>query len=396
MQIKHKIRRIIDLMDVIDVTAPKEASILIYDQNSVEEIKPYLGSFDYVVLPTRQEKIYLFALLPAICGRILLGKCLYSSYVDAFIHRVKPSVIVTTIDNDTRFYTISLRHPKSRTVMIQNGLRSRNMDVLSKLKPGFYQRKVDYMMMFGDSISQLYGNLIQGTCISMGSLRANKYFWCTPTPNSLPKTVVCISNWRRRKLGSDFFCLSEDGKPVSHQKFYEANKILFNHCQKWCNLNGYNLLLLSSQKKDSKYLDEEKEFYGLNESSDTETYYVSKNEQETYELIKQSCFNVGVDSTLLLESLAAGLRTVFFQVRGELLGWPDWNFGWPLNLDKEGSYWTSSTSYERFSEIAEFVVRVEASVWSKTVDKARKSIIEYDPGNTILTQLIQDLLSHQE
>ena len=391
MKVSALMRKIKRLFRVLDFSLLGKASLVVYDSTAtLEDIRPYLAPYDYVLLPTRQERVYLYPLALATLGSLLFGKSLYDSYVDSFLRIVKPSVIVTSVDNDTRFYALSVRHPHIKTIMIQNGRRTRNKGVFSKLELDT-QRKVDYMLLHSEPVSELYGSLIQGTCINIGSLRANKYQEFNAQP--LPRTVICISNWGRKNSDSDYYCTSEKGELVSHQVFYKANKILFDHCRKWCTLNGYNLLLLSSQRKNSRHLDEEREFFGLDNSSGIATFYVSGSSEETYGLIKRSTLNIGVDSTLLYESLAYGLKTVFFQVRGELLGWPDWNFGWPLNVEKEGSYWTSTTTYKRFSELVESMIETDSLTWSAIVNKARRSIIGYNPGNTILVHLLHDLLA---
>jgi len=114
----------------------------------------YLNAWNSEVLYMRGEKINVPVLLIS-----FFKKERASAYIDCFIEKVQPRLIVTFIDNNPSFYSISDRHPEIKTLFLQNGIRSYHTDVFEILdRKGTKKEslKVDYMMTFGKRIGAEY------------------------------------------------------------------------------------------------------------------------------------------------------------------------------------------------------------------------------------------------
>ena len=101
-----------------------------------------------------------------------LGK-LEIAYENTIIRKIKPKLVITFIDNNSRFYNISRVQKGVKTVAIQNGWRyGWDRDVFSTFKTNqdFY---VDYMMVFGELVANEYQKYLGGKTIVMGSLSSS-------------------------------------------------------------------------------------------------------------------------------------------------------------------------------------------------------------------------------
>ena len=107
------------------------------------------------------------------------------SYIDCFIEKVNPCLIITTIDNAKIFYKISGRHPNIKTLFLQNGMRSYFEDIFGVLEnldsdtlSTFF---VDYMLVFGSAIGEKYSQYLKGRILSVGSIKDSLITSTIPT-----------------------------------------------------------------------------------------------------------------------------------------------------------------------------------------------------------------------
>ena len=164
---------------------PRQSDVLIFDACGQEILLEYLQPWNPEVLHVRNEFINVPVLLSSIFRD---GKKSYA-YIDCFIEKVRPKLVITFIDNNPDFYAISLRHPSVKTMFIQNGLRAR---ILEGEKPAGTHGKVDYMMVFGSNIGNEYSKYIRGISVSMGSLKNNHH---PKNNNKALGTIAFISQY---------------------------------------------------------------------------------------------------------------------------------------------------------------------------------------------------------
>ena len=126
--------------------------------------RPYFNNEPIEVIPTLSESINLFFLIKTIL--FLLKKNYIKNYYSSYIKFINPKVVFSTSDNFTYFYTISKNFDNLKTILIQNGRRSENLDIFSKIEPNnsYY---VDYSFVFGESIGKKFSQYIKGPKISI-------------------------------------------------------------------------------------------------------------------------------------------------------------------------------------------------------------------------------------
>ncbi len=152
---------------------PKQSEVLIYDGSNQHILMEYFGSWNPEVLHVRGEQINVPVLLSSLFGNQKKS----DAYVDSFIKRVCPRLVITIVDNVLGFYRVSQRNPEVKTLFIQNGWRSYSIDVfelLDKMGPEFKgSLAVDYMAVFGSCVGDEYRRYIQGETVLIGSIKNN-------------------------------------------------------------------------------------------------------------------------------------------------------------------------------------------------------------------------------
>lgn len=169
---------------------PKSAKILIYDRCGSDILFEYIKEDNVEILDVRGESINIYVLLRCIFSLVLSG----GSYANRYISIVRPSVIITFIDNNPRFYELKWAHPKSVMIFIQNGWRGETADVFGFLKTNLRNNnyQVDYMLTFGTAIGAKYLEYINGRTIPIGSIKANR---CKIEKSVNEKSLVFISQF---------------------------------------------------------------------------------------------------------------------------------------------------------------------------------------------------------
>ena len=185
---------------------PQHSKVLIYDAANHEILLEYLKSWNPEILHVRGEQVYIWVLLKSLFKK---GRRV-DAYIDCFIEKVRPNLVITSIDNKSTFYTISQRHPDIKTIFIQNGSRGYYTDIFEEFNHSdsdtldtFF---VDHMLVFGPTIGELYSRFIKGNILPIGSFKNN----FIPTESSLQRGVIAfISHWKLpytgRDIKNDFF-----------------------------------------------------------------------------------------------------------------------------------------------------------------------------------------------
>ena len=201
---------------------PLQSDVLIFDACGQEILLEYLQPWNPEILNVRNELINV----PILLASIFRNGKRSDAYIDCFIEKVRPKLVITFIDNARMFYKISQRHSEVKTMFIQNGHRT---CLLKGEQPECVHGKVDYMMTFGSDIGCEYSKYIQGGTISIGSLKNNHY----PTSHSNALgTIAFVSQYRNKTKALI------GGELVTHEKFYQADKIVLKYLAIYARKNG--------------------------------------------------------------------------------------------------------------------------------------------------------------
>jgi surface carbohydrate biosynthesis protein len=364
---------------------PNNADILIYDACNAEVLRPYLAAYRLEILHLRGESINGLCLFRAMLAAEFWRSDPIQAYVDAFIRIVKPKLILTYIDNDPGFYTISNRFENVTTMFVQNGTRGEVGDVFSYLKPSD-RYHVDYMLVHGMAIGQHYKRFVSGHILPIGSAKNNivgKY------GKPAPRTMLFISQYSPKPVGDTPFLFESDGKPIYWNDFYYTDISVVTFLGKWCRENEWKLIVCG---RDFRPIGPEKEFFSHLLRLCNWEYIPRSDVFASYRLIDSSELVVSIDSTLGYEALARGKRTAVLSCRG----WPKnrhpFRFGWPEKMPHSGLFWTNDFNLKEFRRILDYLRMVTDFEWEHDRKRAMEHLMVYDFENTQFSSTVREIL----
>ena len=358
---------------------PRQSEVLILDAMDHEALLAYLQPWHPEELHVRGEQINMRVLL----NRLFKNSRRWNAYTDCFIEKVRPRLIITFTDNYSGFYLLAERHPGTKTIFVQNGIRiSELFETLDSIVPSEGSRKVDYMMTFGSRIGAEYARHIQGTVVPMGSIKNN----------SVPKrrtkkagTIAFVSQYRDTKgcvVGGKFYSRRE--------LFERADELLLTFLLEYAENHRKELFIVpcSGYYKDNT-LKKEQEYYNKL-AGQTCSFSEWSWDGSSYDAVDSAEVVVGIDSTLVYESAARGNKTAFFSIRSQLMGTTDRNYGWPEIYPDTGPYWTNLPDPAVFERIMDHLFAINDEQWrAELSEHGFANIMAYDPGNTILQSVFQ-------
>jgi len=369
---------------------PRKSKILIFDAESKEFLLEYTKSWNPEILEVRGKILNI----PVFFSSLLINGNKINAYLDTYISKVSPKLIITFIDNNQKFYQLKNRHKNITTLLLQNGWRSYYRDIFELLdkkkilalnKPEY---KIDYMMLFGKIVSFEYKKHIDSSFLSIGSLKNNHV---PITAKSYLDTIVFISQWEEGiiEVNGKYLSQNEYGKPI--------DKPIHNFLSEYSKKNNKRILILPRKNKnDPTRKNEEKYYEELYKSFNDKTpQFINKTSfHSSYQAIDSAGVVVGIDSTLLYESLSRGNRTSIFSARGNLLGVHGFSYGWPGKFSPKGLFWSDHINKEYFYKIFNYLFSVSDNQWKIDLNiHFPKELMFYDPGNKILKNFIKSTLN---
>ena len=333
---------------------PRKSEVLIYDIEGSEALAPYLAKYDVTTMAVRGEYINIPCLLRA---------------------------VTTFIDKNSNFYRISKIFPDIKTILLQNGYR---VDWL-KMKPVNDEYNVDYMLVFGTCVGKYYKAHISGKVIPVGSLKNNKV---RPSNTIKSNEVLFISQYRTISKNNSPITTDINGNPIYHSEFYSSEALVLRFLAKWCYDKKKSLHIAGSQWETKTEIDYLESILG-----DYDWKYITKTDiYSSYKLIDTAEIVVGIDSTLIYESVARGCKTAHFSCRGFNHLIKDRKFGWPGELTDNGPFWTNDQDETQFQRIMDYLNTVSEEEWAQISREHTKQLMEFDPDNKRFITLLEQLL----
>jgi len=138
---------------------PEKEDLLIFDGESLNQLKYILPSFKYQVIETRINRIKEIYITPKIFFSTIrnIKTNILNSYLLTLVDIIKPKVVFTFIDNSEKFSEFAaLRKKKYKFVALQNGARyeHRTYKELFKKKiisKGYVKFNIPYFLCFGEN-----------------------------------------------------------------------------------------------------------------------------------------------------------------------------------------------------------------------------------------------------
>jgi len=367
---------------------PKKCDIVIYDDCGSDILIPYLIKYQIEVFCSRNERLNVVCLLASILNSQTWKGNFYQGYLEAFIRAASPKLVITYIDNDSRFYQLSYRIKTIKTIFVQNGFRglSGDLDRLTRL----HHNKVDYMLVHGPAIGAYYSKINAGKIVNIGSFKNNMFKVCA---QSACNDVLFVSQWRQNIARDNVMYLERDGTPVYWDQFYSAEYAVLKLLSVWCLGQGKILHICGCALEANA--GEELKFYDsiLSNCCCKWFYHKRMDAFSSYRLVDTSEIVVTIDSTLGYESLSRGKKTAFFCCRESTTSnslMP--SFGWPASMPIDGPFWTNSLDRVRFAQILDYLGSVAIKDWDLIVRYYATEIIDYDLGNSRFVSLVEELI----
>jgi surface carbohydrate biosynthesis protein len=366
-------------------TWPQQSEVLIYDAANREILLEYLKPWDPEILHVRKEQINVRVLLKSFFRK---GRGV-NAYIDCFIEKVRPRLIVTIVDNKSTFYRISGRHPDVKTLFIQNGLRSYFPDIFmefDKLDSNTLDTfLVDYMLVFGSAIGERYSRYLKGNVLPAGAIKNN---FVRKENLSQPGVIAFVSQFRANQgfyAGDTFF---------SFEDFRVKPEALVIQClMRYVKENNKRLVIITCYHYNGDLYSQEKDYFRGIMGVEPE-FYKPSGPYSSYLAVNSVEIVVAIDSSFGYESIARAKKTAVFSIRGTMNGITDRNFGWPANFPDEGPFWTNKPDPDIFVRILDYLFDVTDEQWQEDLKSANfSSIMEYDPENKILQSILEKELA---
>jgi surface carbohydrate biosynthesis protein len=366
-------------------TIPARCDVVIYDATNADLLLPYLGPYRTEILSIRGESIHARCLLRALLTPTFWKGLPVQAYVDAFISGSSPKVVITFIDNNSDFYSISSRFPHVTTVFLQNGTRGEVGDIFGYLKP-LAQYHVDWMLVHNAAVGRHYRKFVSGNALPVGSLKNNS----TPVAsNGAKEGVLFISQYHPRPDGNAPLWVEPDGTPIYWDQFFVADRMVIAFLGRWCRTNRRALRVCG---RESKRSDIEREFF-TNELADCDWEFVPRSSgSSAYMLIDSAEMVVTVDSTLGYEAIGRCKKTAVLSCRVINQPKTSLEFGWPAAFPGNGPFWTNELNEREFERVMNYLLGVGDAKWEDTRLQYADDLMAYDPGNSLLVALLERIV----
>jgi surface carbohydrate biosynthesis protein len=357
---------------------PRKSRVLIFDACGQDILMDYLEPWNPEVLHVRGEEINVRVLLKSLSR----GGSREDAYVDCFIEKARPSLVVTFSDNHSGFHSIAARNPDIATLFIQNGIRE--VEIYKRLASRTSLEssvKVNYMMTFGDCVSAEYSKYIQGCAISMGSVKNNHIPNLRNKQNGM---MILVSQWE---------VYAEPWKSY----FEKAYDLVLPWLVSYAKEKRKRLMVLlrspvevrDINSKHADLLSQEKAYFRSLMGSETE-FFESKDCYSSYQAIDSAEVVVTLHSTLGYESIARGIKTAHFGVKPKYLDMSQFDFNWVGGFVGEGTFYTETANLDSFVRILDHLFEIDDVQWQKDLEDINfSSFMVYDPGNTQLKSILE-------
>ena len=381
-----KIKYLIEVIKLLSYSKkvwrlPEMSQILLFDRSAPVALKSFLNKWNPALLDVRGESINVPIILWALFSK---GR-MHEAYIDCYVRAVKPSLVVTFIDNNTLFYKFGFRNKHITTLSLQNGSRGIDEFYLS-LKSSINKSEKTlystYALTFGSDLASEYAKYIEGTFIPIGSYLNNNIAKSLESEQNL---IVYISQWHPHGF-------KKLGRYYSHKEFFEdADFFVLKFLKSYVNNNHKSLKIILRNFDGANGVNERNYFKRL--FGEHVIFADTKDVNSSYFVIDSAKVVVGIDSTLLYESLARGNRTAFFSFRSKKLEAPGSTFGWPGVYGDEGLFWSNNDNVNAFQRILNYLFEVSDEEWSLELKKFNVNrLMAIDKGNSKLISLIDKVL----
>lgn len=299
------------------IKLPKKCDIVIYDETRSDLIKSYLPSGKEIfIFKIREKCFYISRYLFLYILKNLLKKefrnlifmhgftkaslrILKDVYHASVLNYLKPSAVITFIDNNPRFGRLSLQFKKIRFIAIQNGCRS-SWEVTEGCNHDIYLNFTNI-----EAITLNKNGWLIKESYPIGSFNASRVFSSLNTRN-VKRDLLIISSWRGNiEMDTDYF-----------NQFYAMKEMHFylNNLIKKENYKASLILRSQNNDKDwyiKKFATNEEDFYKKIYGDNCEIIQNNELGYDVYREINNSHLSVAFLTSAILEGYLYGHKSLY-------------------------------------------------------------------------------------
>ena len=362
----------------VKLNPPQKNDVIIFDVCGSDFLSRFvLDGIGHTVLPVRHEEHYFTLKLAILFIKNFFSKFIcradcrniFLIYLLSCVEYIQPKIVITFIDNNYLFHTISNVYNDADFYAIQNGLRMRHArnhsDVSSRCGSTF---KIKNLLCFGEherELYQRYGHSI-AKIHPVGSLKGSYFKTQLARKDEIQTFDLCIiSQWRKQVMLEG--CHSNFKKAIDIMntfilKFIVETKISF--CVATC-LN---------EKEEREYY---KNIFG------EKSFLVDFNRagMSTYFAIDKSKVAVTFCSTVGYEAFGWGKKVLFCNFSDDNL------YDFPI----EGLWSVFKDDYKEFKNKLTCLLETPERDYRQTAEKAASYVMNYNfsyPVHSYLRDII--------
>ena len=360
---------------------PKKKDFLIFDLPNLFVIEKYINKKKFLTLEIRKKIINISILFISIFSRHT--KKLSHNYIINYIKYADPKIIITYIDNNPFFFSLKKFFPNKKFICIQNGFSLFHINNYHKLK-----WDCDYFFCFSNQFKKIYKKIVNGKVITLGSMKNNMIKIQNEEKNK-KNIITFISSFSNLDLYYKY-----NNKFYSKEEFFYPEKKIINFLINYCREKNFKLFIALKKSKEESL---EKEFYQklIYKKNIKDFYRIVKfsrkvDQFSSYKLIDKSKLSIYIDSTLGLESLGRGNKTVCFGLRKKTN--KNLRFCFEKEIPDEGEFWINDYNSKKMTSILNRVLKMKPIQWKRILKKYHtKFDMYYDFNNKVFVETIKSL-----
>jgi len=371
---------------------PKRQQVALVDASGISILNEYIPQKDTSIIDI--EHMNVFALL----RMIVAGKKSLFDYIIAYIKVFKPQFVFTFLDNNVDFYKLAAIFPKVKFIAIQNGHRANyanqsGFGFFDLLKNESAKNKLSAhaICVLGTTAGNQYTQYIQAKPVVTGSLKNNLI------GNQIKPTerfdIVYVSQHAPFEIPNSEVKFFFGNKSITAEEFYAIEQKIVRFLAAHSKQTGQSFAVLGKRTDSVSY---EREFF-VTAASPKEVQFIPRtSETSTYEFCNSASLIVTTDSTIGYEFLARSNRVVFLSGRINAVSDElsreihDTDFGFPLELESAGPFWTNSANESDFEQVIGSVQSMSDAQWATAISPYNDLIMAYHPGNSAFIQMLQN------
>ena len=237
------------------------------------------------------------------------------------------------------------------------------------------------MFVFNKKIKKIYSKYIDGEKIVIGAYTNNER---KKKKIKRRKEILFISTHK------PFIDMKSSDYQISNYEFFKNDKKVLEHLLILSKKFNLKLNVLGRMTSE---IDVNKEFSYFKNILGKKFNFIKNNfAQNNHAICDKFKYVITIDSTLGVENLSRGGRTIFISSRPKKFPARTRAYGNLEGLKTNGHYWCYFNSKRNFNRIFINLIKGNNKFWSKCIKKNRDLVMDYDPGNLIFKKKINKYL----